>query len=84
MSLDRYRLSGLRVRAVSHCTELGLVSVTHNKYACGEAIGWCLDSDLDDKARGNPKYVGLRIIHPKLGECWGHALTQHLPTIFED
>ena len=73
--------------SVAHCTDVGLVTVTDGGFPCGEPIGWCENEELDNWARdqghGEFEYIGLRIFNEHFGDCWGHALKQHLPRIFE-
>lgn len=76
-------MSGLRIMSVPHCTDVFLPFVTMNKAPCGEAIGWCPDSELGEWSREDDKFVGLRIFNKIHGECWGHALKEQLPNIFD-
>lgn len=84
MNINKYKISGLKVTSVPHCTEVRLVSVTLDGFACGEPIGWCEDSELGNMSRGGETIVGLRINNEHYGECWGHALKQHLSRIFNN
>lgn len=87
-SYNKYKQSGVKITSVSHCTKINMISVTTpDGFPCGIPIGWCLNEELGQYARnvnyGELEYIGLRIYNEKYGECWGHALKQHLTKIFE-
>lgn len=82
-TLEDYRISGLRLRSVDHCTKVGLPYVSMDATPVGEPVGWSPDTELGGFSRGSAIYSGLYIHHPEFGDCWGHVLTQQLPQIFD-